>query len=307
MSITKGAWAASKGVWFRKGGRRAGDADGICGSGAGRPGGDEWGADGRGGDSPGVCGWGEVDGGEAMHGSGCGEECVAAVSLPRGGSGGTGCACCAEGRGGGSVSVSRETKSAPAQGAVPDAPGSGSGAGKAPGSGKSAGDQFPFPGDTTKAPDPLPGVGRTAGGDAGSSSSSSNSSGDANPDAGSNPADGKPGLKDEGTTGESARSRRRRLRPMAQKTLSDDERVDEDLSVAHFYQQSGNLMGAYLRSKDAVKTEPNEPDGHLALAEVAQKMGKKDEAVAEYTAYLKLDPDGDGAKAAKKALEKMAH
>jgi hypothetical protein len=200
-----------------------------------------------------------------------------------------------------------ETKSAPAQGAVPDAPGSGSGAGKAPGSGKSAGDQFPFPGDTTKAPDPLPGVGRRAGGDAGSSSSSSSSSGDANPDGGPNPADGKPGLKDEGTTGESARSRRRRLRPMAQKTLSDDERVDEDLSVAHFYQQSGNLMGAYLRSKDAVKTEPNEPDGHLALAEVAQKMGKKDEAVAEYTAYLKLDPDGDGAKAAKKALEKMAH
>jgi Tfp pilus assembly protein PilF len=94
---------------------------------------------------------------------------------------------------------------------------------------------------------------------------------------------------------------------MAQKTLSDDERVDEDLSVAHFYQQSGNLMGAYLRTKDAVKTEPDEPDSHLALAEVAQKMGKKDEAIAEYTAYLKLDPDGDGAKAAKKALEKMAH
>lgn len=93
---------------------------------------------------------------------------------------------------------------------------------------------------------------------------------------------------------------------MAQKTLSDDERVDEDLSVAHFYQQSGNLMGAYLRSKDAVKTEPNEPDAHLALAGVALKLGKKDEAAAEYAAYLKLDPNGEGAKGAKKALEKMA-
>jgi hypothetical protein len=34
-------------------------------------------------------------------------------------------------------------------------------------------------------------------------------------------------------------------------------------------------------------------------------MKKKDEAVAEYKAYLKLAPDGDKAKQAKRALEDL--
>jgi Flp pilus assembly protein TadD len=137
--------------------------------------------------------------------------------------------------------------------------------------------------------------------DAGGASSSSSSGAGLPGAADDEDKDAKPGLKDEGTAG-STRSARRRLRPPAQKTLSDDERVDEDLEVAKFYTSRGNLMGAYLRAKDAVKVEPNEPDGHLALAGVAEKMGKKDEAMEEYTTYLKLDPDGDGVKAAKRAL-----
>ena len=75
--------------------------------------------------------------------------------------------------------------------------------------------------------------------------------------------------------------------------------------MAHFYQQSGNLNGAYLRTKDAVKIQPQAADAHLALAEVAQKLGKRDEAIAEYNRYLELEPDGDGAKAARKGLERL--
>jgi Tfp pilus assembly protein PilF len=78
--------------------------------------------------------------------------------------------------------------------------------------------------------------------------------------------------------------------------------VDEDLSVAKFYMNDENYPGAYLRAKDAVGIQPDYSAAHFALAEIAQKMKKKDEAILEYQTYLKLDPDGEKAKAARKAL-----
>lgn len=162
------------------------------------------------------------------------------------------------------------------------------------------GNKSPYPGEEKNAPS-APGVGKFPypGQVPGESSSSSSSSGGDAP----LPED-KPPLKDEGTSG-STKSSRRRLRPPAQKVLSDAEREDEDLTVARFYMSRGNYQGAYLRARDAVKVQPDDPDGHWTLAEVADKMGKKDEAVAEYQAYLKLDPAGDHEKAAARALAKL--
>lgn len=97
---------------------------------------------------------------------------------------------------------------------------------------------------------------------------------------------------------------RRRL-PKVQNLQTPDERVDEDINVAKFYYNRGNYMAAYLRSKDAVKTEPNYAETHFSLAQAAEKMKKTDEAKAEYNAYLKLSPGGDNAKAAQKALEAL--
>jgi tetratricopeptide (TPR) repeat protein len=142
--------------------------------------------------------------------------------------------------------------------------------------------EHPFP---TTPPPKLPGDN--------SSSSSSSSGGDwADPDA--NPPDG------DATGG----STRRKL-PKVRKVQTDDERVDEDLRVATFYLNDENYPGAYLRAKDAVKVQPDYSATHFALAQVAEKMKKKDEAIAEYKTYLKLDPDGEKAKAAKKALAEL--
>ena len=183
----------------------------------------------------------------------------------------------------------------------------------------SAGKANPFPGGTTpdmpgEAPEPAAKPDRAASGSsssepAGSSSSSSSSSstddvaGDADKSsahASKNPDDDdedKPKLADKGSSG------RRTLKVV--KPQSDTARVDEDLSVAKFYGQSGNYMGAYMRAKDAVKTQPEYPDGHFALGEAAKRLKKKDEAVAEFQAYLKLAPDGQQAKAAEKALDEL--
>lgn len=183
----------------------------------------------------------------------------------------------------------------------------------APAQKKSAAQQFPFPGEPAKPANPpdSPAPATTPSGAAAqhpfptqppprlpgddSSSSSSSSSGD-DPGAatpGDTPTPG--GDPPEGT------SVRRRL-PKVQRVQTDDERVDEDLRVSQFYLSDENYQGAYLRAKDAVKVQPDYSATHFALAEVAEKMKKKDEAITEYQAYLKLDPDGEKAKAAKKAL-----
>lgn len=120
-----------------------------------------------------------------------------------------------------------------------------------------------------------------------SSSSSSNSS-----DAGDIPDATKP-------------SATRRKLPRVKNLQTPDERVDEDLNVAKFYLGRENFKAAYLRSKDAVNTEPDYAETHYSLAVAAQKMKKLDEAKAEYNAYLKLEPDGDNAKAARKALAEL--
>jgi hypothetical protein len=150
----------------------------------------------------------------------------------------------------------------------------------------SAADEHPFP--TTPAPR-LPG-------DDSSSSSSSSSSSDSD-----NPSDAAPSPKDEGTEGTSVH----RKLPKPKKVQTDDERVDEDITVAKFYMNDENFAGAYLRAKDAVKVQPDYSLAHFTLAQVAQKMKKKDEAIAEFQTYLKLDPNGEKMKDAEKALAEL--
>lgn len=165
---------------------------------------------------------------------------------------------------------------------APEAPGQGAGAGTA--QGKSAGKAFPYPGDS--------GAG-TASDGAGSSSSSSGESS-------SNPDDGdQPKLEDKGSEGKKSR------RAAAEKVQTPEERETEDLKVAKFYEDDGNLNAAYLRAKDAVEAQPDDSEAHFRLAEIAQKMKKKDEAVTEFQAYEKLDPDGVKIKKVKKALEDL--
>jgi len=179
----------------------------------------------------------------------------------------------------------------------------------------STAEQFPFPGGPTKpaAPPDSPNPTTTPSdaatehpfptqppprlpGDDSSSSSSSSSGDDPNAAPDDNPTSkGDPSNPPEGT------SVHRKL-PKVKRVQTDDERVDEDLAVAKFYLHDENYQGAYLRAKDAVNIQPDYSAAHFALAEIAQKLKKKDEAIAEFQTYLKLDPDGEKAKAAKKAL-----
>ncbi len=165
---------------------------------------------------------------------------------------------------------------------------------KAPGSAnKNAAGDFPFPEDDAKA---------------GASSSSSSSSSDdasapgAQPDAAGDKSTD-PGSSDTGQP--QGRHLLHRVNPIGTKLQTPEEREAEDLDIAHYYTQTGDVKGAYLRSQDAVKTAPDDPDAHFALAEAALKLNKLDEAIAEYNACLKLDPIDKEAKAARKQLARL--
>ncbi len=166
--------------------------------------------------------------------------------------------------------------------------------------------QFPSPGEpagTPSAPPPtnkksaFPFPGEPA--DTSSSSSSSSSSAGDDPAADAPSAD-QPPLKDAGSTG-STRFQRKHLA----KVEDLDHRELEDLDVSHYYYTTGNFPAAYARAQDAVKLYPDDENAHFALGAAAEKLGKKDEAVTEYQAYLKLAPDGTKAKQVTRSLETL--
>jgi hypothetical protein len=166
--------------------------------------------------------------------------------------------------------------------------------------------QFPFPGEPAAADAPAapadgkkPDFAQPGGPDAPASSSSSSDS--------STPADGssadsasQPPLKDAGSTG-STRFQRKHLA----KVEDLDHRELEDLDVSHYYYTTGNFIASYSRAQDALKLYPDDENAHFAVAAAAEKLGKKDEAIAEYKVYLQLAPDGTKAKQAKRGLENL--
>lgn len=177
-------------------------------------------------------------------------------------------------------------------------------------------DQFPFPGEpsasgaaaskpgvTDPKPDaegkfPFPGEPEAPPVGSSSSSSAGPSSAD---DTGGDPTDASDPEAGNPTPAKSTRSSRRRL----PKVEDLSHREAEDLDISRYYTSTGNYLAAYLRAKDAAATIPGDPEAHYALATTAARLHKTDEAIAAYETFLKLDPDNDRAKAARKALAAM--
>ncbi len=79
----------------------------------------------------------------------------------------------------------------------------------------------------------------------------------------------------------------------------------KDDKVGQYYLQNGDYQGAYSRFKEATEVNPGDADAVFGLAEAARGLKRKDEAVANYTLYLDVVPDGGKAKAARKALAEL--
>lgn len=86
---------------------------------------------------------------------------------------------------------------------------------------------------------------------------------------------------------------------------NEEHRVEDDLKVAKFYLNDGNVNGAYLRYKDAIEHDPEESDAHLGMAEMAEKLNKLDEAREHYAEFLKLDPENKRAAEVQHTLDRL--
>jgi len=129
----------------------------------------------------------------------------------------------------------------------------------------------------------------------------------ATPDSGgySSSGDGAAGDPAAGTLPDASARKKLELHDVGSAGHIDTARADNDEQVADFYEKNGNYEGAYLRYKDAVTFNPDDPDAHYLMAEMAQKTGKKSDAIAQYTAGLKMDPKNKRAKEARKALTEL--
>ena len=201
----------------------------------------------------------------------------------------------------------------PGDAASPKTPGTQTGSG---GAGPTpAASRFPFPGDDSSggaqpsaASGPpnnssLPGSGGSGSAGSGSGDSSSSSSDAAPP--------GPLGNGDTDPAAAAAAARRAAWMKKEQGGIDFHQtrvqREVEDLKVASFYEDSGNYRGAYLRARDAVSIDDDDAQAHLALAEAARRIGKLDEAEAQYKKCLSMDPVPKVKKAAQRALREMTH
>ena len=66
-----------------------------------------------------------------------------------------------------------------------------------------------------------------------------------------------------------------------------------------------NYRAAESRFREAVEFTPDNAPAHFKLAQALEKLGKIDEARANYEIYLKADPNGEFAPAARKALSQV--
>jgi hypothetical protein len=79
----------------------------------------------------------------------------------------------------------------------------------------------------------------------------------------------------------------------------------KDTQVGLFYLQTHDFQGAYDRFVEATRVDPGNAEAVFGLAESAQRLNHRDEAVRNYQIYLSALPEGPRAKEARKALKEL--
>jgi len=79
----------------------------------------------------------------------------------------------------------------------------------------------------------------------------------------------------------------------------------KDNKVGSFYLASGDYVGAYSRFKEATQVDPKSAEAVFGLAEAADRLGKRTEAIQNFEIYLDAVHKGHDAKVARKALKRL--
>ena len=85
----------------------------------------------------------------------------------------------------------------------------------------------------------------------------------------------------------------------------DPHKAAKNVEVGDFYFKRGNYKAAESRYAEALDWKPNDAVATFRLAQSEEKLGKKEDALKNYQAYLKILPSGEFADEAKSAIERL--
>lgn len=85
----------------------------------------------------------------------------------------------------------------------------------------------------------------------------------------------------------------------------DPHKAAKNVEVGDFYYKRANYKAAESRYSEALEWKPNDAVATFRLAQSEEKLGKKDDALKNYQAYLKILPEGEFAAEAKSGIDRL--
>lgn len=85
----------------------------------------------------------------------------------------------------------------------------------------------------------------------------------------------------------------------------DPHRAAKDVEVGDFYFKRKDYVGAESRYREALYYKDNDAVATYRLAVCLEKMGRFDDAVAEFESYLRILPHGPQAEGSRKAIQRL--
>lgn len=82
-------------------------------------------------------------------------------------------------------------------------------------------------------------------------------------------------------------------------------RAGKDDEVGDYYFKRKNYKAALARYQDALIYKERDALANFRMAQCYEKLNQPDEAIAHYQEYLRILPNGEFSKDARKALEKL--
>jgi tetratricopeptide (TPR) repeat protein len=78
------------------------------------------------------------------------------------------------------------------------------------------------------------------------------------------------------------------------------------IEVGDFYRKRKKYAAAESRYREALQWKPNDAIASFRLAQTLEKMGRGDEAISYYRAYLKIIPEGEFAEDSHKGITRLS-
>lgn len=85
----------------------------------------------------------------------------------------------------------------------------------------------------------------------------------------------------------------------------DPHKAAKNVEVGDYYYKRKNYRAAESRYQEALQWKPNDAEATFRLAQAEEKLGKKEDAVKNYQAYLKILPEGDYSAEAKSGIGRL--